>query len=124
MLNALPESAKEQLFTEARTFAKWQNRPVDDETLRQLYDLLKYGPTSMNCQPGRFVFVRSQAAKERLVPALMDGNVEKVRCAPVTVIVAYDTRFYEHLSQTWPHSPDAKDWFAENEELASVTRVA
>jgi 3-hydroxypropanoate dehydrogenase len=77
---------------------------VSDELLQDLYDLAKCGPTSMNCLPGRFLFLRTPQAKARLEPALMAGNVEKVRTAPVTVIVAYDTRFYEHLAELWPHS--------------------
>jgi len=121
MNEPLEQSALDQLFVEARTHSKWQPRNVSNDQLRALFDLLKWGPTSMNCLPARFVFLRTQAAKERLVPALMAGNVDKVRTAPVTVIVAHDTRFYDHLPTLWPHSSDARNMFADNPELARAT---
>ncbi len=85
------------LFRSARTHAKWQPRPVTDDTLRNLYELLKWAPTSANAAPARFAFLRSKEAKERLRPALAPLNVEKTMTAPVTVIVAYDVKFYEQL---------------------------
>ncbi|MCG6863345.1 MAG: malonic semialdehyde reductase [Chromatiaceae bacterium] len=121
MKQPLDANALDQLFRTARTFPSWQGRSVTDQQLTNLYDLLKWGPTSMNCLPGRFVFLRTPEAKARLAPWLMAGNVEKVRQAPVTVIVAHDTRFYEHLPRLWPHSPDARDMFASNSVLAEST---
>jgi len=93
MNQKLDDSALETLFREARTYAAWQPRPVADQTLRDLYDLLKWAPTSANAAPARFAFLRSKEAKERLRPALAPGNIEKTMMAPVTVIVAYDMKF-------------------------------
>jgi 3-hydroxypropanoate dehydrogenase len=109
------------LFREARTHNKWKSDPVSDETLRELYDLLKWGPTSANSSPARFVFVRSKEGKEKLAPALSSGNLEKTMSAPVTVIVAYDPKFYEKLPQLFPHNPDAISWFTSNDSLAATT---
>jgi len=121
MKRPLDASALEQLFRTARTFHDWQERQVTDEQIQGLYELLKFGPTSMNCLPARFVFLRTPEAKARLEPSLMAGNVAHARKAPVTVIVAYDARFYEHLPLLWPHSRDAPDMFASNETLAKST---
>lgn len=108
------------IFTEARTHNKWTDRPVSDDTLRQLYDLLKMAPTSANCSPGRFVFVRSPEAKEKLRPALSSGNSAKTMAAPVTAIVANDHAFYEKLPQLFPHA-DARSWFVGNQPLIDTT---
>lgn len=120
MTDPLDDAALARLFTEARTFNGWRSRPVDEATLRRLYDLVKMGPTSANCSPARLVFVVSAQAKARLKPCLMDGNVDKTMAAPVTVIVGHDTAFYEHLPRLFPHA-DARSWFAGNEELAAET---
>ncbi len=109
------------LFREARTHNKWQEDAVSDETLHELYDLLKQGPTSANCSPARFLFLRTKEAKERLAPALSSGNLAKTMAAPVTVIVAYDPKFYERLPFLFPHNPDATSWFTSNESLAATT---
>jgi 3-hydroxypropanoate dehydrogenase len=101
----------EQLFTEARTQNGYLDEPVPDATLEHLYDLLKWGPTAANSCPARFAFVRSAAAKERLIACMNPGNVQKVREAPVTVIVGMDMAFYEKLPQLFPHA-DARSWFA------------
>jgi 3-hydroxypropanoate dehydrogenase len=98
---------------------------VDESTdaqLAQVYDLLKMAPTSANCQPGRFVFLRSAAARERLRPALLPGNVDKTMSAPVVVIVAHDTLFHEHLPRLLPHNPAAKGWFEGDSEAAVRAR--
>lgn len=118
---ALGDEALDQLFREARTHSSWLDRPVSDETLRELYDLLKWAPTSANTNPARFLFLRSKRAKERLLPALAPGNVVKVMTAPVTVIVAYDLLFFEKLPVLFPHSPAMRENFAKNPQLVEVT---
>lgn len=99
------------MFHEARTHSAWLPRPVDDDLLRQVYDLAKLGPTSANTCPMRVVFVKSAAAKARLEPALMAGNVEKTRAAPATAIVAYDLQFYEYIPRLFPPSPKFAETF-------------
>jgi 3-hydroxypropanoate dehydrogenase len=118
---SIDQGALDALFNNARSHNKWTDREVSDETLRQLYDLLKFGPTSANSCPARFVFLRSKEAKEKLAPALSSGNLEKTMSAPVVAIVAYDPRFYEQLPRLFPHNPDAKSWFTSNEGLAATT---
>jgi len=110
----------EQIFNEARTANGFIDKPVPLELLQQVYDLAKMGPTSMNTQPTRYVFLNSPAARERLRPALSAGNLDKTMAAPVTVIVATDTRFYEHMPQVW-HREGAKDNFESNAAMASAT---
>src|SRR4051812_3317557 len=109
------------LFREARTHNKWRDEKISDETLHELYDILKFGPTSANSSPARFVFVRTPEGKEKLRPALSSGNTEKTMTAPVTVIVAYDPKFYEKLPKLFPHNPDATSWFTSNDSLAATT---
>jgi 3-hydroxypropanoate dehydrogenase len=109
------------LFKEARTHNKWHDKSISDETLHALYDILKCGPTSANSSPARFVFVRTKEGKEKLAPALSSGNTEKTMAAPVTVIVAYDPRFYEKLPKLFPHNADAVSWFTSNDALAATT---
>jgi 3-hydroxypropanoate dehydrogenase len=117
---AIDDAALDQIFRTARTHNAWTDEPVSDDTLRELYDLLKQGPTSANNSAGRFLFLRTREAKERLRPALSAGNTEKTMAAPVTAIVAYDPKFYDHLPRLFPHT-DARAWYAENEELAETT---
>src|ERR1043166_8931551 len=121
MGQTVDDKALDTLFREARTYAKWQPRPVTDETVRDLYDLLKWAPTSANAEPARFVFLRSTEAKERLRPALAPLNVEKTMNAPVTVIVAYDVKFYEKLPKLFPQSPGMAKLFATNPEMVETT---
>ena len=121
MSDALNDAALKQLFFDARTFNKFQPRAVDDATLHSLVDLMKWAPTSMNAQPGRIVFVRSAAAKDKLKPALMGGNVDKTMAAPVTAIVAWDTEFHEQLPTQFPAMPGARDMFHGNEALIAAT---
>ncbi|UHS63708.1 malonic semialdehyde reductase [Agrobacterium vaccinii] len=116
----LDEQALSTLFTEARTHNGWTDKPVADALLRDLYDLTKMGPTSANCSPGRFVFIRSADAKEKLRPALSSGNLEKTMTAPVTVIAAIDAEFYEKLPTLFPHA-DAKSWFTSSPAMAEET---
>lgn len=100
------------LFRTARTQNGFLDQPVTDAQLKEVYDLMKWGPTTMNTQPMRIVFVRSQSAKEKLAPALSPGNLDKTMKAPVTAIVAWDTQFYDHLPRMFPHRADARDVFA------------
>lgn len=115
------DEALDQLFREARTHSAWLDKPVTDDTLRQLYDVMRWGPTSANANPARFLFLRSQEAKERLRPILAPGNVEKTMTAPVTVIIAYDLLFFEKLPKLFPHAPTMRDLFAGNPQLVEVT---
>jgi 3-hydroxypropanoate dehydrogenase len=109
------------LFREARTHNKFTDEPISDETLHELYDILKYGPTSANSSPARYLFLRSKEAKQRLAPALSSGNLEKTMAAPVTVIVAYDPNFFHKLPTLFPHNADAINWFTSNDALAATT---
>lgn len=117
----LDDDGLDLLFRKARTYSAWIDRPVTDGTLRALYELTKWAPTSSNSSPARFIFLRSREAKERLRPALAPGNVEKVMTAPVTVIVAYDLQFYGKLPMLFPHNPKMRDRFAAAPELVEVT---
>jgi 3-hydroxypropanoate dehydrogenase len=121
MNKALDDQALDQIFRTARTHNAWLDQQVTDKTLRQVYDLMKWGPTSANGSPGRFVLVRSKEAKERLRPTLSPGNVDKTMAAPVTVIIAYDLLFFEKLPKLFPHSPGMRDLFAANPQLVEVT---
>jgi 3-hydroxypropanoate dehydrogenase len=109
-----------QLFLDARTHNGWQDRPVPEELLREAFEIAKMGPTSANSSPLRIVFVRSPEAKERLRPALSPGNVDKTMAAPVTAILGYDLKFYDHLPMLLPHV-DARSWFVGNEAFAADT---
>jgi 3-hydroxypropanoate dehydrogenase len=116
MSEVLSEAALDQLFRTARTYRRsaeaWLDKPVSDAQLHAIYDLARLAPTSANASPARFVFVRSPEAKARLEPALDRGNRDQSMAAPVTVIVAADHAFYEHLPRLYKESPDAIDWFA------------
>jgi 3-hydroxypropanoate dehydrogenase len=116
----LDPAALDTLFRQARTHTKWTDEPVTDDHLRALFDLLKWGPTSANCSPARFLFVRTPQGKEKLRPALSAGNVDKTMAAPATAIVAHDPKFYDQLPTLFPHA-DARGWFAGNEALAEET---
>jgi 3-hydroxypropanoate dehydrogenase len=121
MSHVLSDEALDQLFRQARTHHAWLDQAVTDGELLQVYDLMKWGPTSASASPARFVFLRSRQAKERLIPALAPGNVEQTRTAPVTVIVAYDLLFYEKLPKLFPHSPKMRDLFTGNPQLVEAT---
>ena len=107
----LPDACLDTLFRDARTHNAFLDKPVPEALLRQVYDLAKWGPTSANSQPARYVFLTSRHARERLRPALSPGNLDKTMAAPVTAIVAYDLEFYDKLPRTFPHT-DARSWFA------------
>lgn len=119
--HVLDEQGQDLLFRHARTHNAWQDRPVADGTLRRLYDLMKWGPTSANCSPLRVLFLRTEAAKRRLAPALSAGNLKKTLAAPVVAVLGYDTRFYENLDRLFPHNPDARSWFEGDERAIFET---
>jgi 3-hydroxypropanoate dehydrogenase len=123
MNQPLNQEALDLLFREARTHFTWLDQPVTDGTLRDLYNAMKFGPTSMNCTPARVLFLRSREAKERLRPFLMQANVDKTMAAPVTAIIAYDLKFFERLPQLFPSYPGAREIFANNTDLAQITAM-
>lgn len=110
------DAVLDQLFRAARTHNAWQERPVEEATLRAVWELTRWGPTSANCSPARIVFCRSREAKARLRPFLSPGNVEKTMAAPVCAILAYDTAFYEKLDDLFPQNPAMRDYFARDPE--------
>jgi 3-hydroxypropanoate dehydrogenase len=107
----LDDKSLDLLFRTARTQNGWLPKPVTDAQIRAIYEILKMGPTSANSQPARFVFIRTKEGKEKLRPALSEGNTAKTMEAPVTALVAYDTQFYENLPRQFPHNQDAINWF-------------
>jgi 3-hydroxypropanoate dehydrogenase len=118
----LDTTALDRLFRDARTFSHFQDRPVPEPLLRELYALLCLGPTSANCQPGRYVFVTTPEAKVRLLAAMSSGNRDKTRLAPVTVLIAQDLDFPATLPQTFPHA-DARSWFTGQPALIAETAL-
>lgn len=120
MPESLTQDALHQLFLSARTHNAWQPREVPHDLLRQLIDLMKMAPTSVNCSPARITFVTSADAKARLKPHLLSGNVDKTMQAPVTAIIATDYRFYDHLPKLFPHT-DARSWFTGNKDFADLS---
>lgn len=120
----LDEKFLDVLFRKARTHNVFSDKPVSDAILRQVHELMKWGPTSANCQPARLVFVRSKAAKEQLAPALSPTNLDKTMKAPLTAIVAYDPRFYEHLPRMFAHNQTAKSWFEGPQKKAFAETTA
>ena len=120
MSGKLGDEALDVIFREARTHNAWKNEPVSDETLKALYELMKWGPTSANMSPARIIFVKSKEAKEKLAPALTEGNLKKTMDAPVTAIIGYDVKFYERLPELFPHAPEAKTWFNWSDEWAET----
>jgi 3-hydroxypropanoate dehydrogenase len=111
------------IFRTARTQNAWTDQPVTDDEIRAVYDLMKWGPTSANMSPARFVVVRSKEAKEKLKPALSEGNLAKTMAAPACVLIAYDIEFYEHLPKLFPHQLEAKTWFNWSAEWATTHAV-
>ena len=121
MNERVDEAALDALFREARTYSKWLPRPVTDDTLRELYEMLKWAPTSANAAPARFAFLRTTEAKARLRPALAPMNVQKAMTAPVVAIIGYDVKFYDQLPKLFPHNTGMAALFAGNPELAETT---
>lgn len=120
MPSTIDQPALATLFTDARTHNAWQAKPVPDSLLREIVELMRWAPTSANCSPARFVFVKSPEAKARLRPLLMEGNVEKTMAAPVTAIIGHDLEFYEHLPMLFPHA-DAKSWFVGKDQFIKTS---
>ena len=116
----IPDESIRQIFTDARTFAAWLPQDVPDQTLHELYDLMKFGPTSANSSPARIVFVKNGPAKDKLITCLAPLNVDKVKAAPVTAIVAFDEKFYDLLPKLSPQA-DFRSMFASNKSLAEET---
>jgi len=110
----LSAEALAQLFTEARSYNGWLDKPVADEQLHAIWDLVKMAPTSANMQPARIVWVKSPEAKAKLADCVMEGNKAKVLAAPVTAVIGYDIDFHEELPWLFPHT-DAKSWFEGND---------
>ncbi len=118
--HSVSQEALDQILTKARTHSAWLSEPVRDALLHQIYDLMKWGPTSANTCPARIVFAKSKEAKEKLLPCMAPGNVEKTQTAPVTAIIAQDMEFYEKLPRLFPHA-DARSWFAGNSAFIETT---
>jgi 3-hydroxypropanoate dehydrogenase len=119
-MESISKEALDQIFLEARTHNVWLDKDVSDEMLHQIYDVMKWGPTSANSLPARIFFVKSAEAKEKLLQCVSKGNYEKTKQAPVTAIIAHDLEFYEKLPKTFPHA-DARSWFIGNEKLIEAT---
>jgi len=117
----LDDVALDLILRKARTQNGWLPTPVTDDQLRAIYDIMRLGPTSANSCPARVVFLRTSAAKARLIPALAPTNVDKTKAAPVTAIIGYDARFFELMPKLFPHRPDMKDNYANNPRLAEIT---
>ena len=115
------DAALDVLFRHARTHHAWRDQPVTDEQLRQIYELMKWGPTSANSCPARLIFLRTKEARERVIPALSPGNVPQVQQAPVTAIIGYDVRFYEQMTKLFPHNPGMAENFAKSPQAAELT---
>ncbi|MEO8557667.1 MAG: malonic semialdehyde reductase [Rhodospirillales bacterium] len=113
-MKRVDDTSLDVLFRNARTHNGWDGRPVSDAELHEIYELMKWGPTSANCSPLRIVFLKTPEAKARLLPAMSAGNQDKTRTAPVTAILAYDIEFYDKLPTLFPHAADARNWFADN----------
>lgn len=111
----LSADALDQIFREARSYNGWLDKPVGDDQIHAIYELMKMGPTSANMQPARIVWVKSDAAKAKLLECVSEGNHDKVKAAPVTAIIGYDIDFHEELPWLFPHT-DAKSWFEGDEE--------
>ncbi len=121
MSHILSDRDLDLIFRNARTHSAWLDKPVSDVTLQAMYDLMRMGPTSANCSPARWLFLRTDESKEKLKPHLIAGNVDKTMAAPVTVIVGYDIRFHERLDQLFPHDLTARSWFEGNDALIEAT---
>lgn len=120
MTAPLNDQALDQLFREARSFNAYLDKPVEDSQLHDIWDLMKFGPTSANCLPARIVWCKSDEAKQKLAALAMPSNGEKILSAPVTAIIGMDLEFYEQLPELFPHA-DARSWFVGNDALIEKT---
>jgi len=120
-MTSISKDAIKQLFTEARTHHAWLPKDVSDKMLHEIYDLTKWGPTSANTSPARIVFVKAGSQKEKLLSAIAETNVEKVKAAPVTAISAQDEKSYDQIPKLFPHAPGVKDYFTSNAVLSEAT---
>lgn len=118
----LTDDALDALFRSARSYHGWTADPVTDDDIRAIYEVMKWGPTSANCSPARFLFLRTPEAKEKLAPALSRGNQAQIASAPVVVIAAYDPRFFDRLPELYKRA-DARAWYADNPPLAEETAL-
>ncbi|TAL04693.1 MAG: malonic semialdehyde reductase [Rhodospirillaceae bacterium] len=121
MRDTLDSAGQDLIFRKARTQNGWKPEKVAEALMREIYDLMKMGPTSANSSPARFIFIASKAGKEKLKPAVAEGNLAKTMEAPVTVIIGYDTQFYEYLPELFPHAPGMKNYFTSSEAMAQET---
>jgi len=121
MGHILSDADLDTIFRSARSFNAWSDEPVSDLTIEAIYDLLRWGPTSANCSPARFVFVKSPGEKQRLADCVSQGNKTKVLTAPVVAIIGQDMKFYDRIPELFPHNPGAREWFANSEALAEET---
>ena len=112
---------KNLIFQEARTHNDWLDKDISNDILMEIFDLMKWGPTSANCSPTRIIFVKSKASKDRLLPFVIESNLEKTKSAPVTAIIGYDINFHDHLPKLFPHNPDAQNWFNHSIDIAEET---
>ncbi len=120
MSTPISNEALDILFRQARTHNVWRDLPVSDDILRQIYEVMKFGPTSANSNPARILFLRTQEAKQRLLPALSAANADKTMQAPVTAILAYDLQFFEELPKLFPNNPGMRGMFANAPQLADI----
>lgn len=121
MAKILSDADLDTIFRQARSHNKWQDRGISDVQIEVIYDLLRWGPTSANCSPARFVFCKSQDAKDKLAACAIEGNVAKIKTAAAVAIIGYDRNFYDKIPQLFPHNPGARDWFAHDEKTADET---
>ncbi|MBV9770966.1 MAG: malonic semialdehyde reductase, partial [Bryobacterales bacterium] len=119
--NTLSNEALDLILRQARTHNVWLDKPVSDDLLHQLYDLMKYGPTSANSNPARILFLRTPEAKQRLLPALSPTNKDKTVKAPVTAIIGYDVKFFEQIPKLFPHNPGMREVFSKSAQHAEIT---
>lgn len=120
-MSILSQEALRQLFTEARSFSVWLPQEISDQTLHEIYELMKWGPTSANSCPARIVFVKKGPEKEKLISCLAAGNITKVQAAPVTAIIAQDEKFYDYIPKLFPHAASFRDNFVSDKKLAEST---
>ena len=113
--------SKNLIFKEARTHNDWLDKDISNDILMEIYDLMKWGPTSANCSPARIIFVKSKVSKDRLLPYVIESNLAKTKSAPVTAIIGHDINFHDHLPKLFPHNLDAQNWFNHSIDVAEET---